>query len=209
MLGSLGAAAAFVAAPAVAPWEGDGEWIQTLAENPGTGQAGAVLYWIGFVCAAATVLSLCAMVRRRAVALGVVGAVLAVVGTVAQPGLLITDFFQLAMGEILPLKQGLAVEDRMDAYVGLLPLYMLATFGTAVGTTLLTVAAWRAGWLHPAIPVLYVVAFISLGAAPSEKAYSIAAACVMAAFHVLVALRVLRATDEEWDTGLALPRTAV
>jgi uncharacterized membrane protein len=119
---------------------------------------------------------------------------------------LITDLFQLASGETLPLEQGLAVEDRMDDYVGL-PLYMLATFGTAVGTTLLTVAAWRAGWVHPAVPVLYVVAFVGLGAAPSEQAYSIAAASVTAV--LVVALRVLGATDEEWDTGLALPRTAL
>jgi hypothetical protein len=205
-IGSLGAAAALVAAPAVAPWEGDGEWIATLAENPGTGQAGAVLYWLGFLLSLATVLSLTAMVRRRAVRLGLVGTVLALVGSAAQPGLLITDFFQLAMGEELPLDRALAVEDRMDGYVGLMPLYLVGFLGGVFGTALLVAAAWRAGWLHPIVPAIYVLAFVGLMLAPSEKAASVVGWSVMAAFHVLVAVRVLRATDDEWSTGLALPR---
>lgn len=206
--GSLISAAAMVAAPAVAPWEGDGEWIATLAENPTTGQAGALLYWLAFLFSICTALSLMAMVRRRAVVLGLVGTVLALLGGVAQPGLLITDFFQLGMGETLPLEQALAVEDQMEDYVALLPLYMLPFFGGTLGTVLLVVAAWRSGWLHPVVPAAFVLGFAGLAVAPAEKLASVAGWGVAALFPVLVAARVLRATDEEWSTGLPLPRDA-
>lgn len=206
--GSLAAAAALVAAPAVAPWEGDGEWIATLAENPGRGQAGAVLYWLGFLLSMATVLALASMVRRRAVRLGLVGTVLAVIGAAAQPGLLITDFFELAMGQTLPLDRALAVEEQMDQYVGLAPLYLVGFLGGVAGTALLAVAAWRAGWLSAVVPVVYVGGFLALMAAPPEHLVSVLTWSVMALFHVLVAVRVLRATDAEWATGLAMPRDA-
>lgn len=206
--GSIGAAAALVAAPAVAPWEGDGEWIATLAENPTTGQIGAVLYWLAFLLSIATVLSLIAMVRRRAVVLGLVGTVLAVLGSAAQPGLLITDFFQLGMGQVLRLEDALAVEKQMESHLGLLPLYLTGFLGGTLGTLLLALAAWRAGWLHVGVPLLFVGAFVAIGVAPSEKGASIAAWSLMGVFHGLVALRVLRASDDEWATGLPLPRDA-
>lgn len=205
-IGSLAAAGAMAAAPAVAPWEGDGEWIATLAENPGAGQAGAVLYWLAFLLSICTVLSLVSMVQRRAVRMGLVGSVLAILGSAAQPGLLITDFFQLGMGETLPLDQALAVETQMEEYVGLLPLYMVGFMGGTLGTGLLVVAAWRAGWLHAAVPAVYAAAFLSILVAPADKTISIGVWSVMALFHVLVAVRVLRSADAEWATGLPLPR---
>lgn len=205
---SLVAAAALVAAPAVAPWEGDGEWIATLAEEPGRGQAGAVLYWLAFLMSAATTLSLIAMVRRRAVRLGLVAAPLALVGAAAQPGLLITDFFQLAMGETLPLDQALAVEDQMEQYVGLAPLYVVGFLGGTLGTVLLAVAAWRAGWLSPVVPAVYVAAFVAVMVTPPDKVISVVVWSGMALFHVLVAVRVLRAADDEWQAGVPLPSAA-
>lgn len=205
-VGAIGSAVSMAAAAAVAPWEGDGEWIATVAAEPGRAQAGAILYWLGFLLSICTVLSLVAMVRRRSVRLGLAGTVLAVLGAAAQPGLLISDFFQLAMGQTLPLEEALAVEERMEDYVGLAPMYLLGFLGGTLGLFLLALAAWRAGWLHPAVPALYVAAFIAVMLTPTEHLVSIVVWSFMGVFHVLVGLRVLRATDDEWASGIALPR---
>lgn len=205
----LAAAAAMVAAPVVAPWEGDGEWIATLVEHPTRGQAGALLYWTAFLLSLATVLAMASMVRRRAVRLGLVGTVFALIGAAAQPGLLITDWWQLALGQTLPLQDALAVDQRMEQYVALAPLYMVGFLAGTAGTALLAVAAWRAGWLHPVVPAVYVLAFISIMSAPTEARISVVVWSFMASFHVLVALRVLRAGDDEWQAGVPLPRAQV
>jgi len=201
------AAGALVAAVAVAPWEGDAGnagWLRVIAESPARAQAGMILFWLAYLLGAPTVLALIQMTRRRATRLGTVGAVLGVLGTASQPGMLVVDAYDLTLATELPLEQALAVSDAVgEVAPAIIPMAMTAFLFSALGMLLLVVAAWRARWLPVWVPVVWVVGGLFFGfiGGPALTPM-LAGSGLLAVAYVAIGLRVLRARDDEWASGL-------
>ena len=76
-----------------------------------------------------------------------------------------------------------------------------AVVGTAVGTVLLTLAFVRAGFTRWPVPVVVAAGWIVLAAADLVVGAAIGTALIAVATSV-VGVRVLYASDDEWDSGI-------
>ena len=185
----------------VAPWEGTDDtvaWLQVLVENPIRGQIGAVLFYLAYMLIAVSIFGMVHLLRSRAVVLGHMAGALAVWGWVTMPGLLVSDFYDLSLAELLGPEQGGTVVDRTDEYVGSAIVSIPVLLGM-VGLLLLAVALWRAGFAPAWVPLVLVIGF----AAGFYDAYSLIFFTVWWALWLValgyVGLKVLRMSDEEWE----------
>lgn len=71
------------------------------------------------------------------------------------PGLLVTDIYDLALAQKLPRGMSVAVADHASSSLAAVVMSSPALIGTAIGTTLLIAAAWRArlapAWAAPLV----------------------------------------------------------
>jgi len=185
----------------VAPWEGTDDtvaWLQVLVENPIRGQIGAVLFYLAYLLIAVGIFGMIHLLRSRAVVLGHIAGALAIWGWVTMPGLLISDFYDLSLAELLGPEQGATVVARSEEYVGSAVMGIPVLLGM-VGLLLLAVALWRAGFAPTWVPLVLVIGF----AAVSYNAYSLIFFTVCWALWLValgyVGLKLLRMSDEEWE----------
>jgi hypothetical protein len=185
----------------VAPWEGTDDnvaWLQVLVENPIRGQIGAVLVYLAYMLIAVSIFGMVHLLRSRAVVLGHIAGALAIWGWVTMPGLLISDFYDLSLAELLGPEQGAAVVARSEEYVGSAVMGIPVLLGM-VGLLLLAVALWRAGFAPAWVPLVLVIGF----AAGFYNPYSLIFFTVCWALWLValgyVGLKVLRMSDEEWE----------
>lgn len=110
VVGGLLTAAGFAATV----WEaGEGKlaYLDSLVVDPIRSQVAAVLLFFGYMGITATLLVFSAMTRSRARVLGNVALGLSWIGSLALPGLLVTDFYDLAIRQNLPPETAVAVSD--------------------------------------------------------------------------------------------------
>ena len=164
----------------------------------------AVLLHYGYMGIVPMLLALAAMTRSRWRIGGNIGLALSLPGAFAVTGMLVTDFYDLAIRQSLPAEQAVAVSNAAEELplAGLVggPLIML----TFVGMTVLGVAAWQAGFFHWAM-VLPVPASVATIALPVGAVQGITQGALLGLFMVLVGVAAWRMTDEEWVTGLRRP----
>ena len=179
-------------------------YLDSLVVDPVRSQVAAVLLHYGYMGIVPMLLALAAMTRSRWRIGGNIGLALSLPGALAVTGMLVSDFYDLAIRQSLPAEQAVAVSDAAQdlPLAGLVggPLIML----TFVGMTLLGVSAWRAGFFHWAmvLPVPVSVATIALPPGPVQ---GITQGALLGLFMVLVGVSALRMADEEWVTGLRGP----
>ena len=203
VVGGLLTAAGFAATV----WEtapGKSAYLDSLVVDPLRSQVAAVLLHYGYMGIVPMLLALAAMTRSRWRIGGNVGLALSLPGGFAVTGMLVTDFYGLAIRQSLPAGQAAAVSDAAEelplaALIGG-PLIML----TFVGMTVLGLSAWRAGFVHWAmvLPVPASVATITL---PVGAVQGITQGALLGLFMVLVGVAAWRMSDEEWVTGLRGP----
>lgn len=192
----------------IAPWEGTEEtsaWLHVLAENPVRGQIGAVFLYLGYLLIAVDIFGILHLLRHRAVVLGNVAAVLAILGWITMPGLLISDFYDLSLAETLGPQQGAVVSDGAGEYVGAAVIGIPALLGM-VGLLLLVAALWRAGFAPAWVPLVLLVGF----AVGFYDAYSLAFFTFWWVLWLValgyIGLKVLRMSDEDWAwSAMAAP----
>ena len=200
VLGGLLTAAGF----ATTVWEtaeGTQAYHDSLVADPFRSQVAALLLHYGYFGIVPVVLALGIMTRRRLTVVGNIGLALSMGGALALPGLLVTDFFDIAIRQSLPAEQAAAVSDAAAA----LP---LATFvggplimASFVGMTVLGFAAWRAGFFHWTFASLVAVSFAIPFVTPMGALQGIGQGACLALFMVAAGIAALRMTDEEWITG--------
>lgn len=182
-------------------------YLDSLVVDPLRSQIAAVLLHYGYMGIVPMLLALAAMTRSRWSIGGNIGLALSLPGAFAVTGMLVTDFYDLAIRQSLPPEQAVAVSDAAQALplAGLVggPLIML----TFVGMTVLGVSAWRAGFFHWAmvLPVPVSVATIAL---PLGAVQGITQGALLGLFMVLAGVAAWRMSDEEWVTGLRRPLSA-
>ena len=179
-------------------------YLDSLVVDPLRSQVAAVLLHYGYMGVVPMLLALAAMTRSRWRIGGNIGLALSLPGAFAVTGMLVTDFYDLAIRQSLPAEQAVAVSNAAEELplAGLVggPLIML----TFVGMTVLGVAAWQAGFLHWAM-VLPVPASVATIALPVGAVQGITQGALLGLFMVLVGVAAWRMTDEEWVTGLRRP----
>src|SRR4051794_25132022 len=109
----IGVGAAFTFAGfATTNWEGSSDkaaYLNSLTEHPLQTQIAAVFLHFGYMGFLPMLLALGMFARRRAVKLGHVGLGLGLLGALSLPGLLVTDFYDLAIRQHLPIDKAIEV----------------------------------------------------------------------------------------------------
>lgn len=186
-------------------WEGSADklaYLDSLVVDPFRSQLAAVLLHFGYFALVPVVLALAAMTRRRARVAGNIGLGLSIGGALALPGLLVSDFYDMAIRQNLPAEQAVAVSDAAQE----LPLGFLVggpfIMGTFAGMTVLGLAAWRAGFFHW-LPTLLVPAAVAIPfVIPLGTVQGIAQGVALGGFLVAVGIAVLRMSNQEWISGI-------
>lgn len=159
----LGAGLLIAAGVFLSPPQGDDtlSYQRSLADHPGATQLSAALLHFGFLLLVPAAIGLLTLLRERAVALGHVAAIIAVVGAASLSGNVLTDIFDLALAESLPAKEAARASDAAAEYP-VAGLFIVPAFiGTVIGFTLLSVAVWRAGHVPGWQPVVMAAAWIA------------------------------------------------
>ncbi|MCW0216026.1 MAG: hypothetical protein OJJ54_21980 [Pseudonocardia sp.] len=188
-------------------WEtGPGKlaYLDSLVVNPLQSQIAAVLLFFGYLAIFPMMLALAAMTRRRWRLGGNIAVGLSAIGALALPGLLVTDFYDLAIRQGLPADVAVRVSDAaQDLPLAVLiggPFIMLTFVGMIVGA----VSAWRAGFFHWGFAVLIVASFAVMFL-PEDIAFTpgvnIGMGALLGAFMASVGIAALRMTNREWATG--------
>lgn len=168
---SLFAAPLLVLAGMVAtPWETENTtsaYHDALAADPAQSEIAAMLLHFGFLLLLPASLGLMHIARGAAPKLAHVGGLLAVLGLATLPGLLVTDFYDLALAEALPREQSVPISDAAQGSWAAAVLVISGAFPVVIGIIVLAVAAWRAGAVPGAAALLvaagWLVPFASAG----------------------------------------------
>lgn len=176
-------------------------YLDSLVADPFRSQVAALLLHYGYFGIVPVLLALAVMTRRRNRVAGNIGFGLSIGGALALPGLLVTDFYDMAIRQTLPADQAVATSDAAQAlplagFVGG-PLIM----GTFAGMTVLGLAAWRAGFFHWAPTLLIPIAVVIPMVVPIGVVQGLAQGAALGGFLLAVGVAALRMTDQEWVSG--------
>jgi hypothetical protein len=141
------------------PWETDTTTVSyhdALAAHPDQATLAAILLHFGYLLLLPAALVLYVLARRSAPKLATAGGILALIGLSTLPGLLVTDFYDLAMAQALPHEQSAAIADSLST-AGMLALAVPSIAGTVLGLALLGAAAWRAGYARGWVPAAILI----------------------------------------------------
>jgi hypothetical protein len=185
-----------------APWEGgptETDYLHSLTGHPGQAMLSMVVLHFGYLLLVPFAFVAARLARRRAPKLAGAGLVLAVLGS-GLSAVVLTDAYDLAIAQHVALTDALRIEDGMSvgAFVAV---GLTSVAGTLLGSVLLTAALWRSRWTSW-LPMVAMLAgwVISYGAHDMVRACS--GAALVALSLVAVGVRVLRSTDEQFDTGI-------
>ena len=158
----IGAGVLILAGVLIGPWQSDDSWrtyLLTYAAEPVRAQTSAVVLHFGFLLLLPTILGL-AMVTQQARLLNRIGLGLGILGAGTLPGLLIVDFYDIAIGQMLPIEQGIALEEKVESMSGQLIIFVPTIVGLLLALTLLGIAAWRVGFAPWWSSALVVAGFV-------------------------------------------------
>src|SRR6201991_5164130 len=137
-----------LAGMAATPWEDEfttASYHDALAGHPEQAQIAAVLLHFGFLLLLPASLGLLHLARGAAPKLAHIGGLLAIFGLATLPGLLVTDFYDLALAEALPREQSVPISDAaLEGWAATL-ISLTGTLPVFAGMIVLVFAAWRAG----------------------------------------------------------------
>ena len=175
------------------PWESSTEtadYLTTIGTHATQGQIAAVLLHFGYLALVPAFFGLYWLLRDTPSKLRTVGGVLAVLGAIGLPGLLVVDFYAIALYENLPIEQAVKVEEGAAGMAGAAIVAMTAVFPMVIGSILLFVAAARAKFLPVWMPV--VLAGSMLAPMAGAPALAVASGAGLLVIAVGIAHRLLR-----------------
>ncbi len=196
----------------VTPWETaetTAGYHDALAANPDQAKVAATLLHFGWTFWAPAAFGIVALLRPRGGWLLWIGGALAIVGTISLPGLLVTDFYDLALAQELPRAQSAAVSDAASEPFWLALFQLPAVVGSILGTTLLAFALWRARVVALWAPLLVLAGYVVIFALPlGLTAFGVGGTLTMIGF-LWAGLRILRGAGPDLrESGEARPADA-
>ena len=166
-------------------------------------QVSALILHVAFLAFVPAIIGLWA-IAKPGVARGV-GAVLGLMGAATLPGLLLSDFYDIALAEKLPAAKAAEVADYSQSLVGANLLLIPALAGLVLGLGVLFVCAVRAGAMPAWAPVVIVLAMGLPIVLSSGVAFLVGSAIMLASLAV-VGRRLL--SGDDWTAGRAEPLAA-
>jgi hypothetical protein len=198
-----GAGAIIFAGFLATPWEDNGATtgqMRAYLAHPMQGQIAAVLLHFGYLMLVPAAFALAHLARRGARRLTYAGLALSVLGA-GLSGLVVSDFFELGLAQHLPLATAVHVYDATARYgLGTGLVAKTTTLGAVLGLVLLTVAAWRARWVSW-WPAAIILAGFVVTIAGTTLLVGGAGAGLLFVGLALLGMRVIRASDTEWEHG--------
>jgi len=198
----------------VTPWE-SGEatlasYHDALAAHPDQSLVAATFLHFGWLAWAPAAFGIVALLRPRGGKLLWIAGTLAIVGTVSMPGLLVSDFYDLALAEGLPRAEGVALAERAAEPWMLAVFFQLpAVFGAIVGTTLLAFALWRAGVVGLWVALVVLVGTAITFALPAGLAAFAIGGTLTTVGFVVAGAQILRLGDRDLrESAKAAPSDA-
>jgi hypothetical protein len=179
------------------------DYLNSLNVHPLQSQLAAVLLHFGYMIFVPVLVVLAAMTRARRSRISSIGLGVGFLGAVSLPGLLVTDFYDLAIRQTLPDATAVEVSDKASSY-GLAAVMMIPTvLALMVGTVTAMLAATRARWLPWYAAPVFAVGFLApvLLVGQGWVANVVPTAFALTAL-ALVGVRALRMSDREYLTGL-------
>ena len=129
------------------PWEDEAttaSYHDALAAHAAQAEVSATLLHFGFVLLLPAALGLMHLARRATPKLAHIGGLLAVGGLATLPGLLVTDFYDLALAQALPRAQSAEIADAAASGWAPALMFVSGVAPSSSGPSSLVVAAWRA-----------------------------------------------------------------
>ena len=192
------------------PWEDEAttaSYHDALAAHAGQARVSATLLHFGFVLLLPAALGLMHLARRATPKLAHIGGLLAVGGLATLPGLLVTDFYDLAMAQALPRAQSVEIADAAAAGWAPALMFISGVLPVFIGTTVLAVAAWRAGVAQGWAPFVLVAGWLLPLVSGTGLVPAVAGALLILAVFGSVGVKVARMSDQAWAERSARSRT--
>jgi hypothetical protein len=148
VFGLIAAPLLTLAGMAATPWEDENTtaaYHDALAAHPDQALIAAMLLHFGFLLLLPASLGMMHLARGASPKLAHVGGLLAVFGLATLPGLLVTDFYDLALAEALPRAQSVPISDDAQGSWAAAVLGISGAFPVVIGMIVLAFATWRAG----------------------------------------------------------------
>lgn len=203
--GLFAGAVGMLAGMALTPWEPEdtaASFIQTISANSLQGEVAPLFLHYGWVFLSISVLGLLTMVRDRAVIWGRAAGLLAFVGLVNLSGMLLVDWFAIALGQAgLPIEKAVEILERSATPVTMAAWQIPALIGVYFGLPLFLLALWRNGfipWWPAAAVVAFVIASMTL---PSTPVFSVIGTLPYALGLSYVGWKTLALDDRKWAEG--------
>jgi len=182
-----------LAGMATTPWESEkttAAYQAALAAHPTQGQIACVLLVFGYALLG---LANFTVLRHAVTAPRVLRAityVLCFFGATILPGMVLVDFYDLALATELPAAQGVAVADAAGSY-GIAAIAQLpAILGLTLGTVLVAATAWKAGFAPAWLPVVLFAGMVVSFAGP--PAMVVIASVIILIVYGVIARGILR-----------------
>jgi hypothetical protein len=202
------AAIALIAGPLVVlagmiatPWEADpttASYHDALAANPGQAEIAATLLHFGYVLLLPAALGIMHLTRRASPKLAHIGGLLAVLGLATLPGLLVTDFYDLALAQHLPREQSVLISDAtQEGWAGAV-MGLSAIAPMFFGLIILMVAASRAGIAPGFAPIAIAIAWLLPFVSGTGLVPAVAGATIMVGLFGHIGIKVARMSDQAW-----------
>jgi hypothetical protein len=187
------------------PFDGVGSegYLRSNAEHPDAIRWAAVVLHYGFLLLVPASLGMGYLARRGSRSLANLGLVLAVLGS-GLSGLMAVDYYDLALATTLPMDQAVEVYDAAAATAGAAPMFIQlpSVLGTMLGTIVLAFAFRRAGFGSWFAPLAMTAGWLVFLVGAQHFAWAAVGTGLLAAATVLIGLRILYASDHEWETGV-------
>ena len=191
------------------PWEPEkttASYLQALADHPTQAQIACLLLVFGYALLGLANFTVLRHAEAAPRTLRRITSVLCFFGATILPGMVLVDFYDLAIATELSRTQAVAVSDAAAGY-GLAAIAMVpALLGFALGMVLVCVTAWKAGlapvWVAPVLLAGIVVSFAGPPAAIA------AASVLIVGAYALIARGVGRSEAAPAPRAAAVPAAA-
>jgi hypothetical protein len=195
-----------IAGMLVTPWEDEAttaSYHDALAAHAGQAELAATLLHFGYLLLLPAALGIMHLARRSTPKLAHIGGLLAALGLATLPGLLVTDFYDLALAQALPRSQSVAIADDAASSWAAIVIVATAIAPMFFGLVTLMVAAFRAGvarwWAPIVVAIGWLLPFVSgTGIVPAT-----AGAVLIGAVLLPIGVKTLRMSDQAWAEGSA------
>jgi hypothetical protein len=198
---AFGAGAVGLAGFLTCNWEegpGTAAYLQSLIDKPTQSMISMVLLHYGYLLFVPVAFVLARLSRRGSPRLAAIGLVLSVLGS-GLSGFLVTDAYDLSIGQHLPMDTAVRVSEGVSPSAGL-AMMLPTVLGAILGLIVLFVAMWRARWVS-LLPAVLMLAGWGLGFGAHDLLRAGSGYALVALAFAAIGVRIMRMSNREFADG--------